>query len=1198
VNERERDLGGPDGAHTALQPPPSHPFFAGLVRRPVFLSTLFLTCVVIGLISWARIPIQMMPGGIVNPGLLVYVLNSGASATENEERVARVIEEELRTLPAVEEIGSESEADSVRIFVQFEASTDMSFAKAEVRDRIERARPKVPATVQEIGIFSWSRSDLPIMWFALKHPGDSERTDFLVEKVIQRRLEAVDGVGKVEVWGSLDDSLRILLDETKVRAARLDLGALVRRLATDNFSLSLGEVADGGSRILLRSDMRFRSQEEILDYPVGDGLRIRDIATVVAVKSVRESLFRIDGQYAYFIEIRKDGQANVVETCHRLQEELARIEKAPELNGEFTFVPIFDQGKYIEGALRQLTDSAWEGGILAIVILFFFLWRVRQTLLVALAIPISVLLAIAWCFFTGRSFNILTMTGITLSLGMLVDNAIVVIENITRLRQAGHSPRASVVEGTGEVARAVTLSTLTVVVAFLPLIFMTENPTLRIILGELGLPLCVALLISLLVALIFLPVAAEWSIGTPPAWLTRTGGRFERVAALPARGVAWLASSVRWLIENGLRTLHATLGAFFRGAARVRWLLAALVCALAGWRAWEARGWLAASEPWRDVAAITSARAPFGVPLLALYGACALCAAVLLVWRVPAAARALAVARPRAPRRAIGGRSVVGLIVDANHSLVQWSLQHRFAATLVSVLCLGTILIPLMNMSVAAFGQDENRTQVRVRVELEDNFTLAQAADELRPYEEFLDTKRAQYGFQRIGVRFTRLSGSLRLYWDERQKRAHLDEVTRDLQAHLPRLSGHRLRFVDDDANAESQSKNVITFRLLGPDSEELARHGERAVQLLEAVPGIESVMSPLETAPPQVQLSIDSDVAQKLGVTPRDALENVSWALRGAQLPRYQEAGREIPLLIEYDSAQVPGLDTLRELEVYNGTSAVPLTSFSELEFGHGSRTIWRRNGQASFTIQARIANPTQQKELTDAGYRALSALDLPRGFSLGLDDSASSRQEQELGALFLALLFSILLVFFVMGVLFESFALPFSVLATVPYAVLGAYWGLYALGTAMDSIGWIGIIILVGVEVNHGIVLIDRVHQLRQRGMERAAAVLEGCGNRVRPILMTALTSVIGLMPMILKEPPGDGIDFRALATCVASGLVVSTIFTLWVVPLAYTLIDDFTVAVARQLGWSLRPAGRSAASARAEVAPEPGVSPVQGS
>jgi len=235
-----------------------HPFVAALVRRPILLATLFTTLLVIGLIAWSRIPIQMMPDGIVDPGLQVFVTNPGGSALENEERVARVLEEELRTLPSVKSIQSQSRADDVGLFVEFESTLDMNFAKAEVRDRIERARPKLPDTVQEVGIFSWSQSDLPIMFFALKHPGDSPRTDFLVENVIQRHLEAVDGVGKVDAWGLLEDSLRILLDEDKVRAANLDLGALIRRLRSDNFSLSLGEVEDGGRRLLLRADMRFR----------------------------------------------------------------------------------------------------------------------------------------------------------------------------------------------------------------------------------------------------------------------------------------------------------------------------------------------------------------------------------------------------------------------------------------------------------------------------------------------------------------------------------------------------------------------------------------------------------------------------------------------------------------------------------------------------------------------------------------------------------------------------------------------------------------------------------------------------------------------------------------------------------------------------------------------------------------------------
>lgn len=1160
----------------------SRGFFAGLVRRPILLGTLLTTSIVIGLIAWARIPIQMMPDGIVEPGLEVFVVNLGASAQENEEKVARVVEEELRSLPAVKNIESTSRSDNVGVFVEFEGSTDMNFAKAEVRDRIERARPKLPATVQEIGIFSWSESDLPIMFVALRHPGDSARTDFLVDNVIKRRLDSVDGVGKVDVWGVLDDSMRILIDEDKARAARLDLGALIRRLSADNFSLSLGEVQDGGTRILVRSDMRFRSPEEIEAYPIGGGLRIGDVAHVEAVKSVRESLFRIDGQYAYFVEIRKDSQANVVATCHRLKAELDALAKDPALAGEFSFVPIFDQGEFIESSLKQLTDTAWEGGVLAVGILFVFLWRVRQTLLVALSIPVSVVMAIAWCFFTGRSFNVLTMTGITLAMGMLVDNAIVVIENIARLKQEGADARTAVVQGTSEVALAVLLSTLTTVVVFLPMIFMTENPVLRLMFGELGLPLCVSLLISLVVALVFMPVACVKALGPRPALLERVAASTSRVGSLPARALAWIVGGVRAALYGTMRVARSSLAIVLRAVVPLRWVLALGVVALAAWRLYEARTWMSA------VSAVAGAQSPDSA--IATRWIVAVCssaatALVVLLWRAPVARRALAGRMARPASFVPAGRSVVGLVVDANQALVRWTLEHRFAATLVAALCFFSVFVPGTRMKVAAFGEDDSRTQTRVYVELEDNFTLAQASDEMARYEGFLETKRAAYGFQRLGVRFTRLGGSLRLFWDNAQTEARMQFVKTDLKENLPRFSGHRLRFLDDMQAGDSRNRNVVTFAITGPDSEVLARFGEEALRLLERVPGLDSIDSPLENAPHQVNVALDSDLAQKMGVTPRDALENVAWALRGFQLPRYQEQGREVPLIVEYDGTEVAGLNTLRELEVTTQSNAVPLSSFAHLEFGRGSRAIWRKNGQATFRIQARVENPARQKELSDAGYAALAALDLPRGYALGEEDSIGARQEQEMGELKNAGLLSLALVFLLMGILFESFVLPVSVLFTIPFAVVGAYWVLYLTGTALDSVGWIGIIILIGVVVNNGIVLVDRVHSLRAQGWERSAAVVEGCANRVRPILMTALTSVTGLLPMAMSEPPGGGIDFRALATCVGGGLLVSTIFTLWVVPLAYTMIDDAAAAIARQVRWCLassraRKAAREAA------------------
>jgi HAE1 family hydrophobic/amphiphilic exporter-1 len=367
-----------------------------------------------------------------------------------------------------------------------------------------------------------------------------------------------------------------------------------------------------------------------------------------------------------------------------------------------------------------------------------------------------------------------------------------------------------------------------------------------------------------------------------------------------------------------------------------------------------------------------------------------------------------------------------------------------------------------------------------------------------------------------------------------------------------------------------------VTFRLHGPDSDELERYGKQAVEILQGVPGLSSIASPLQNAPKQVRVVFDSDLAQQLGVTPQAALENISWALRGVQLPRFQEPGREVPLIIEYDDEEVAGLGTLRDLTVYTQQNAVPLSSFADLEFGQQRRTIYRRNGQATFTIQAKVENPAKQRELSDAGLRALGALDLPRGYSVGEDDTVGYRQEEEMKELMGALALAIVLVFLLMGILFESFLLPISVLFTIPYAILGSYWALYLTGTAMDSVGWIGIIILIGVEVNHGIVLIDRVHALRAEGVERTAAILEGCKNRVRPILMTALAAVMGLYPLAVTEPAGEGIDYRALATCVAGGLIVSTVFTLWVVPLAYSLLDDLASAFASRMRWSLRRKG----------------------
>jgi HAE1 family hydrophobic/amphiphilic exporter-1 len=518
------------------------------------------------------------------------------------------------------------------------------------------------------------------------------------------------------------------------------------------------------------------------------------------------------------------------------------------------------------------------------------------------------------------------------------------------------------------------------------------------------------------------------------------------------------------------------------------------------------------------------------------------------------------------------------MLTDGNRTLLQWTMEHRLAATLLSCAVVFSVVIPASNMHMAAFGEDENTTRVRVEIDLEDNFTLEEAEVEMRHYEDYFAARREKWGFDHMGCRFDKSGGQVSMYWDGSRSKEEHDAVQREIRENLTPLPGHKMRLASDEG-APERSRTMVAFRLEGPDSEELSHLGAQAVKVLEEMPGLSGVSSPLTSAPEQVRVVFDSDLAHDMGVSPTSALQNVAWALRGWQLPRYQEPGREVPLIIEYDDEQVAGIGTLRDLEVFNGDSSIPLSTISHLEYGRGSRSIERRNGKTSFMITARVDDPLRQRELSERGRLAIAGIDMPRGYGLAEDDLVATRQEEEMKEIYGALGLSVVLVFLLMGVLFESFLLPLSVLFTIPFAIAGALWTLYVTGTVIDSVGWIGIIMLIGVVVKNGIVLIDRIHNLRHQGMERAAAVVEASANRVRPILMTALATVSALIPMAITEPPSEGIDYRALATCVAGGLTLSTIFTLWVVPLAYTVFDDLAHVLGERARWALRPVRRTA-------------------
>ena len=1144
--------------------------FAGIVGRPVALSVAFVTLIVIGVISYQRIPLQLLPSEFSDSSLNIWLPNPGGNARENEERIARPIEEQLRTIAGVENIFSASYESHVQFRVNFGADVEMNLARAEVRDRLERAWPTLPETAQPAGMWTESASSLPISFFGITVRGDPSRRDYILEKVVKPRLEAISGIGKIDIFGVLQDSVRILLDEDKVLASQVDIGSIIGRLSSDNFALPMGEVKDGGREIILRSDMRFKDLDEIAELPIGNGLRIKDIGRVAKVKSVSNQLTLIDGNYAYYGMATKDSQSNVVETSRNLRRTCREIEADPATGGDVSITIYFIQGDFIESALGQLQQTALWGGLLAVAVLFIFLRRVRLTLCVALSIPVSALMAIAWGYFTGASFNLLTMTGITLGIGMLVDNSVVVVENIARIHRRGEDPLTAAVLGTRQIALAVTLATLTTVVVFLPLIFMSGNRMIRVMFGNIGIPLSVSLLASLVLGVVFLPVVTARLLSHDADEKSRVGSAMAKVLVVPVRLIAYLVGGVRmgWYVM--VLVLHFVNRAVLFVLPTLRWVLVPALAWVVATR-YDAFG--KAFEPGKILdefgVTIGPEASVFAVAMIAL---AVIAGAIIFFAAKPWRNRP---SRPPAPPASFipQGVSLIDMVVELNHRLVGWTLEHRKLAFVLAIAAFASIQIPTSVMDVAAFGEDAVDDDANFYVAFDANFTLAEAEEQVFIYADYIEEHKEDIGFEHWTCRYDENSARFSMHFSERRADADVDAIEAVLESELPRIPGHRLIFYNANQSSNT-STSVARFILTGPDSRELERIGAEAEEILAKVPGLSQISSPLQNSPEMIEVTVDRELAHSLGVNTEAIQNSISWTLGGWPLPRYQEEGREIPLVIEYDEAEAAGLNSLRELGIFAQSGLVPLTAIAELSFKKGAREIYRSNGQTSFTLEAKVDDPLQVIPVTERAYRALAQIDLPRGFTWDRSESAARRTEDEFKELGQAFWFSLALVFLLMGILFESVLLPFSVLCTVPFAAMGAMWTLFLTGTPMDSFGWIGLIILSGVVVNNGIVLIDRIHSLRRNGVERSQAVIDGCGQRVRPVLMTALTTVCGLLPMALTQPPSQSmVDYRALATIVAGGLITSTFFTLWVVPLAYTVFDDLASNLGKAIAWATR-------------------------
>lgn len=1014
------------------------------VGRPVTILMLALALLLLGAVAFFKLPVQMFPAGYDPAFMMVNVPYPGANPSETEEEIVRPLEDAFYTVRGVKEVNCRASSDSGRCWVEFEPYVDMEETYNVVADRIERLRATTwPDDVERVRIRRFSPNSQASMNIALALPGGLEDPYWLLTNRIVNRLERVDGVAQVDLEGVQEKQIFIEPDRDALSSYRISLWELVKSLRSANFALSSGDLRDGGKKLLVRSVARFEDLEEIENLPVReDGLRLGELARVRYAHPERSRGSRLDGADSAIIEVFKESEANTVGVTKAVRAELEKIfEEETQLASGGGFHVLADQGETIEESIRQLRDTGLAGAFFAIVILYFFLRRVRVTLLITAAIPISLLACLVVMFFAGATINLITMMGLIICTGMLVDNAVVVTENIDRFRRSGMPVREAALAGASEISLALTMATVTTVAVFLPMTLMSSAGMMRFMLGKLALPVVVSIVASLFVALLFIPLAS--------AMILRSESESrEKVRGPLTRAMDWIYGRIM-------------------------------------------------------------------DPLQRLYE---LMLRVTLRWR---------------------GATLV--IVLATVALTYFPFQG-------------------VEVEIVQRGHRRGGRQAGFWFNLPNSYGLDDADAWFRRVEQNFEEARAEIGIKHIQTRFWRNRGMVRVMLEDTDKSdITVEQAISALREHVPEAPGVTM-YVNWERGTGDASLNVTLY---GEDTPSLALLAEEAERRLRPLPDLISVEPELENALEEVRVRVNRNQALQYGITPERISGTISSALRGQRLPRFREAEKEIEIRVRFPEADRQGIGRLAAMPLRTAAGKqVPLEAVADLSVTRGYGDIQRKNRRTSIGIKLNTTRSSVRELRADVSA-VMDGMTLPRGYSWDFGQNQRWARQNNTNIRF-GLILSMIFIYLIMGFLFESPLLPLSVMPSIVLSWIGVYWLLWLTSSKLDMMAAIGLILLAGVVVNNGIVLVDLINRLRNEGYERLDAILEAGRLRFRPILMTALTTIMGMLPMALGKANFVGMPYSGLGRTFVGGLFSSTSLTLIVVPLFYTIFDDISASI----------------------------------
>ncbi|MES9025614.1 efflux RND transporter permease subunit [Stenotrophomonas sp. BSUC-16] len=1003
------------------------------IRRPVTTIMCFVSLVVIGLIASFRLPLEALPD-ISAPFLFVQIPYTGSTPEEVERTIIRPVEESLATMTGIKRMRSSATSEAALIYIEFsDWDRDIAIAASDARERIDAIRSDLPDDLQRYNVFKWSSSDQPVLKVRLASTTDLTTAYDMLDREFKRRIERIPGVARVDITGAPPNEVEIAIDPNRLNAHGLSINELSERLRKLNFSISAGQIDDNGQRVRVQPVGEITDLQEMRDLVINaKGLRLGDIADVRLKPARMNYGRRLDGNPAVGLDIFKERSANLVDVSRAALAEVEAIRAQPSMR-DVQIKVIDNQGKAVTSSLLELAEAGAVGLILSVTVLFFFLRHWPSTLMVTLAIPICFTITLGFMYFVGVTLNILTMMGLLLAVGMLVDNAVVVVESIyqERERMPGQ-PRLASIIGTRNVAIALSAGTLCHCIVFVPNLFGETN-NISIFMAQIAITISVSLLASWLVAVSLIPMLSA-RMATP-------------------------------------KLVHSQTGLIARLQRRYAQLL-------------------------------------------------------------------------------------------------DWSLHHRGWSLLGILLVVLVSLVPMKLTKVDMFG-GEGGKDIFIGYMWKGAYTYRQMSEEVARVESWIDQNRERLHVKQVYSWYSEQEGSSTVVTLDEKYAKDIKALQEELRKGLPKSARTDYFVGNQGGDGGGGGNQGVQVQLVGDSSSMLQEIGQEVVPLLAQRAELRDVRIDNGEKGGELKVRVDRERAAAFGFNAEQVASFVGLALRGAPMREFRRGDNEVPVWVRFAGAEQSSPEDLAGFSVRTGDGrSVPLLSLVTVDVGSSATQIGRTNRQTTLTIKANLAGKVTAPDGRKAIEAVLKPMNFPAGYGFTFDGGDYGNDDEAMQQMVFNLLIALVMIYVVMAAVFESLLFPAAIMSGVLFSIFGVFWLFWITGTSFGIMSFIGILVLMGVVVNNGIVMIEHINNLRRSGMGRTQALVEGSRERLRPIMMTMGTAILAMVPISLTDTQmfGNGPEYSPMARAIAGGLAFSTVVSLLFLPTIYAVLDDLRNAVTR--------------------------------